>query len=124
MAARVLLVEDNQAARLAIAELLGDLGFEVLAAEDGAHALTICSSGRIDALVADIGLPDIGGTELAERIRALHPELCVIFASGRRRDEVHIPENLGPRTSFMQKPVEVDTIARELRRLLGELPSG
>jgi CheY-like chemotaxis protein len=70
MTARVLLVEDNEASRLAITELLTDLEFEVLAAEDGAHALTMCGSGRIDALVADIGLPDIGGVELAERVGA------------------------------------------------------
>jgi hypothetical protein len=48
----------------------------------------------------------------------------VIFASGRRRDEVKIPENLGPLTSFMQKPVDVDAIAQELRRLLAQVSSG
>jgi PAS domain S-box-containing protein len=66
---RVLLVDDNTDATTTLAELLGLFGHEVGTAADGASALAAAATGRWDAYVLDIGLPDMTGFDLARRLR-------------------------------------------------------
>ena len=68
---RVLVVEDEDVVRLLVVEVLNDLGYLALEADDGASALRILqSSQRIDLLATDIGLPDINGRQVADAARA------------------------------------------------------
>ncbi|MHA4735552.1 response regulator [Ensifer adhaerens] len=63
----VLVVEDDSAVRLLIVDVLKELRYRTLEAEDGEHALPIIESAqRIDAVVSDVGLPGINGRQLAE----------------------------------------------------------
>jgi PAS domain S-box-containing protein len=72
--AKVLVVEDDADARDLIQRLLEAYGAQVFTASSGPEALTLLPSVRPDLLVSDIGLPDMDGYELIERIRALSPE--------------------------------------------------
>lgn len=82
VARRILLVEDDPLIRLNTAELLREMGHDVLEAETGAEALRHAAHADLDILVTDIGLPDLSGDELAHRLIELKPGLKVIFASG------------------------------------------
>ncbi|HYG61287.1 MAG TPA: ATP-binding protein [Thermoanaerobaculia bacterium] len=66
---RILLVEDNPDAAMALTDLLRLWGHEVAVAADGATALEIAGSFRPDVLLLDIGLPGMDGYELAHRLR-------------------------------------------------------
>jgi PAS domain S-box-containing protein len=68
---RVLLVEDNADGREALEMVLGQRGIRVWAAADGAEALDLVRAELPDVALIDIGLPDMDGYELAERLRAL-----------------------------------------------------
>lgn len=79
----VLVVEDEPMVRLLVVEVLKDLGYYALEAESGASAIRILqSSQRIDLLVTDVGLPDIGGRLVAEAGIAARPRLNVLFMTG------------------------------------------
>ena len=80
----LLLVEDEAAVRASARRLLERHGYTVLEARHGADALRIVESGDrpIDLVLTDLVMPEMGGRELVERLRARHPALKVLFMSG------------------------------------------
>jgi PAS domain S-box-containing protein len=122
---RVLLVEDELAARRALEELLRDEGHTVLSAGNGIDAEKIWRETRdaIDVVVTDTVMPRMSGPELVARLRSSHPTVKVIFMSGHTPETVlqHGGADLG--TTFLQKPFEVDDLLATVRQLLAEAAS-
>ncbi len=85
-AMRVLLVEDEMLVRMTTATMLADLGHDVLEAETGTEALARLAQG-IDLVVCDLGLPDMDGLALVDRVRERLPGIPVVVASGAARAE-------------------------------------
>jgi CheY-like chemotaxis protein len=71
---RVLFVDDNVDMREVMALYLQTDGATVVVAGSAAEALDVLSRERVDVLVCDIGLPDMDGCALLQKIRALPPE--------------------------------------------------
>lgn len=117
--ARLLLVEDEFLIRLTLAETLEEAGYEVLEAEDVDAALDHLGEGRVDVLLTDIQLPGpADGHELARRARASHPELPVIFMTGRPDpDRNRAPGSRGE--VFISKPYLASEVCAAVSRLLG-----
>lgn len=80
--ARILLTEDDDALRLFLSRALERAGHQVVVAEDGYAALPILEAGGLDLLLTDIVMPGIDGIELAQRARAMLPDLRVMFITG------------------------------------------
>jgi two-component system, cell cycle sensor histidine kinase and response regulator CckA len=85
----VLVVEDQQAVREMVVDVLAEQGYAVLSAADPDLALAAAAGneGRIDLLLTDMIMPRMNGRELAERLLALRPGLAVLFMSGYADDE-------------------------------------
>lgn len=96
----MLLVEDDPLIRTVTAMQLKDLGYGVLEASGASEALVVLRGTAVRALMTDIQLPGMPGTELARQAVALQPRLAVVFASGRGGAEA---EGL-PRAVFLPKP--------------------
>jgi signal transduction histidine kinase len=80
----IMVVEDDVAVRELAIKFLGTAGYHVLAAKDGVEALQIARGcgQSIGALLTDVVMPNMRGTELAARLGNLLPETKVIFMSG------------------------------------------
>ena len=79
----MLLVEDDPSVRLLIAEVLNDLDYHCVVADDSAAGAAILASDvHLDLLITDIGLPGISGRELAEIGWRHRPTLKVLFVTG------------------------------------------
>jgi CheY-like chemotaxis protein len=74
---RVLLVDDERAAREGYAQYLTGHGFEVRGASTGREALTSAAEWLPDVIVLDLGLPDIDGWEVARRLKAEEPTMGI-----------------------------------------------
>ena len=109
----ILLVEDEDAVRRLVHEVLRRLGYRVLVARDGAEALALSQShtDSIDLLLTDVIMPGMDGRDLAARLQATRPETQVLFMSGYA--EPPLPENV-----LLQKPVTPDDIARKVAAVL------
>ena len=70
----VLIVEDNMDAADGLARMLSRSGHEIRIARDGTQAMNIAAEFRPEAVICDIGLPDMDGYEVAKRLRELFPE--------------------------------------------------
>jgi PAS domain S-box-containing protein len=86
---QILLVDDNEDARLLLAEVLATFGHRVQSAADGPEALAILEVFKPDVAILDIGLPGMDGYELAARIRELpgHEQLRLLALTGYGQPE-------------------------------------
>ncbi len=115
----VLVVEDDPDVRAHSANLLRELGYDVLEAEDGAAALSILQAGpAIDLLFTDVGLPGMNGRELAERARRLRPHLKVLFTSGYAQEALVHGGRLDAGVELLAKPFSITRLADKLRDIL------
>ena len=118
----ILVVEDNESARVLASTVLERLGYSVLAATGGEEALGLLevNAGRVNLLVSDVIMPGMTGPELARRMSVTHPEMKVLFTSGYSDDAIVRHGVLSPGAMFMQKPYTPAVLARKVRDALGE----
>ena len=115
----VLVVEDEAHLRDAIHEYLTSLGYNVLTAGNATETIQIAMQGasRIDAIITDMVLPGIDGSELADTVSSLHPEARILFMSGYIDRAV---EGHGARFPLLRKPFCLSDLASRLRQSLDE----
>ncbi|HZN98291.1 MAG TPA: ATP-binding protein, partial [Gemmatimonadales bacterium] len=116
----VLLVEDEAAVRASVRRLLEWHGYTVLEARNGAEALTVFEAYErdIDLVLTDVVMPEMGGYELVERLRARRPELRVVFMSGYAERAFTSNGSIPAGTGYLEKPFTVETLTRRLREVL------
>ena len=114
----VLVVEDEDSTRQALAEILTLLGYEVTAVGSGEEARRLAAEQPFDLLLTDLMLPGISGGDLAAGLLARRPDLRVVLMSGYAEDAaIRLASQTSP-VHFLQKPFDMDTLARELRAAL------
>ena len=116
----ILLAEDSESLREMAREYLESIGYTVLDATSGTQALERAKDfkGRIDLLLTDIIMPEMGGPDLADRIVSLRPDIKVIFTSGYTGDAIAGHGPLHPAATFIQKPYRPKALARKIREVL------
>jgi PAS domain S-box-containing protein len=116
----LLVVEDEDALRESIREFLSSVGYTVLSAESGIHALAVANEfGQpIDLMITDVVMPRMGGRELSQALARIRPELKTIFMSGYTDDAAmrHGVQEAG--VAFLQKPFSLATLARKVREMI------
>jgi len=118
----ILIVDDEPSIRMVIAEVLRDLGYATLEANESAGALPVLeSSARVDLLVTDVGIPgDTNGWQLAAAARARRPELkiLVITAYPEESEIGRTIASIG--TEVLRKPFAPDLVTAAVTRLLAD----
>ena len=116
----LLYVEDNADARAVMAEMLRLSGYEVREAASGAEALAAVRLQRPDAIMLDIGLPDMNGFEVARQIRALangrDVPLIALTGYGQARDK-DAAAQVGF-SAHLVKPVDPEELTRTVEAVL------
>jgi hypothetical protein len=117
----VLVVEDEPDVRRMAERILTKGGYSVIGTSGGEEALDVCRKDDqpIHLLLTDVIMPGMLGTELVEQIKALRPELGVIFMSGYSH-EVLAPEALAKQdgAAFIEKPFNATELLQAVRGLL------
>jgi two-component system cell cycle sensor histidine kinase/response regulator CckA len=118
----ILLVEDESGIRELAGEFLRRQGYTVLHAMDGNEALRIAGGHEdlIHLLVTDMAMPNLGGKELAHRLRQVRPQIKVLFMSGYPDHAASADGDVGGQTTLLQKPFSLDTLAQKVRTLLDQ----
>lgn len=115
---RVLVVEENDHVRRATAELLASVGYAVIQAEDGSAALQTLQTDEVDLLLADLTMTQLSGLELAERVRAAHPQTKILLMSGIDAADPEAHERLNPPYELIRKPFRRQRLAEQVRLVL------
>ncbi|WP_043363645.1 PAS domain-containing protein [Belnapia sp. F-4-1] len=116
----VLIVDDEPTVRMLVADVLGELGYTAIEAEDGAAGLRVLrSEARIDLLVTDVGLPNgMNGRQLADAGRALRRGLKVLFITGYAENAAIGHGHLEPGMHVLTKPFAMETLASRIREMI------
>lgn len=117
----LLVVEDDDAVRALIHDILRRQGYAVLQARHGGEALLICErhEGPIRLLVTDVVMPMMNGPELYQRLSPLRPEMDVLYLSGYSDEAIaHHGVLDDPDTAFLQKPFAPEDLLRKVGDLL------
>jgi two-component system cell cycle sensor histidine kinase/response regulator CckA len=116
----ILLVEDEEGVRRLLAYVLIKNGYRVIEAPDGEQALHIFMerAADIDLVLTDMVMPGMTGSELADHLLELRPELKLMFMSGYTDDVLLRTGALRPDMSFVQKPLRPEVLAAKVRETL------
>lgn len=119
---RVLVLEDDDAVRAAVADLLTALGYEVSAAGSTAEAERLLASDAVfDLLLSDVVMPgQPSPPDFARAARERRPGLKVLFMSGYAEDVVVHQGRIDADVHLIEKPYRKDELAMRLRKLLDE----
>jgi two-component system, cell cycle sensor histidine kinase and response regulator CckA len=116
----VLITEDEDTIRALSRRILEREGYTVIEARDGREAIRVAAGypSRIDLLITDMVMPNLGGSELFAHLRLLRPDLRVLFVSGYT-DEDLIRRGLEDAGSaFLQKPFTAKALAAAAKESL------
>ncbi len=118
----ILLVEDEAGIREVAEDFLQRQGYKMLTAMDGNEALRIAEGHEdlIHLLVTDMVMPNVGGKELAHRLRQVRPQIKVLFMSGYPEHPALASGNVDAQTTVLQKPFLLDALAQAVRGLLDQ----
>ena len=117
----VLLVEDEPAVRTLIAHTLLKFGYTVLEANNGSDGLQLVqdhSTPPLDLLITDLVMPKMGGKLLANKLKANHPDLKVLYISGFASDIITVQDMIDPSQGFLQKPFSQNLLIQRVREIL------
>ena len=117
---RILVVDDDNDVRGVAAQMVEELGYQVVAAASGTEALRQLAEGAFDLILTDVVMPGMSGVELARRIRAVAPAMPLLFASGYA-DVATFGEELATET-VLKKPYRIGEIAARIGDALADGP--
>ena len=118
----ILLVEDEEALRDLVAQMLRERGHTVLEADRGSTALevTLRYPGVIDLLLSDVVMPGMTGRQLAQEVVVHRPAIKVVFMSGYSDEALGARGNLDAGTTLLPKPFTGTELDRCLVKVLGD----
>ena len=106
--------------REAARRILSGAGYQVAAAANGPDAIDAANShaGSFALLLTDVNMPVMSGREVAERIRAICPDINVIFMSGYTAGAVGSAHGIDPGVTLIEKPFDPPALLETIRRVL------
>lgn len=122
----VLIVDDDPAVLVLIQQILTAADYRVLPAAERADAVRLAMQKhiRIDLALLDVRLPGVSGTELADEILSIRPNLRVLWMSGFVADEFIRVKLVEEYAGFLAKPLEPTGLLAALQKAMAAGPEG
>ena len=117
---RILIVEDRDSLRRMLELALSQDGYEVAVAADGSSALRLLAERPFDFVLTDLKLPDLSGIEVLEASRSTQPRVPVVVLTGYGTVSTAVEAMKLGAYDFLEKPFEIDDLARLIERAIGE----
>ncbi len=120
--ATILVVEDEAGIRALVRKILRRQGYEVLEAANGQEALALCREHgpRVELLITDVLMPQMGGRELVERLQTQGHDMKVLYVSGYTDDASVYSGELPAGTAFLQKPFTLGSLLDKVKEVLAK----
>lgn len=114
---RILVVDDEENARIALSKILSREGYDVASAGNGFEALTYLREREVELIITDINMPEMNGMVFLRELNKFHPASNVIMITAYGEVESYIEAmNLGA-FEYINKPVKID----ELKKIISKV---
>jgi two-component system cell cycle sensor histidine kinase/response regulator CckA len=117
----LLLVEDEPSVRYLACSILQSQGYHVLPANNGQEGLRVareCKSKPIRLVITDVIMPQMSGKVMAEWLKAIYPDIKILFTSGYTDDAIVQLGVFDPGIAFLPKPYTPAALTHKVRELL------
>jgi PAS domain S-box-containing protein len=118
----ILLVDDEEGIIGVVKEMLEALGYQVLTAASGRGAVDVYerNKSKIDLVILDMIMPEMGGGETFDRLKEINPEIKVVLASGYSINGEASGIMARGCKGFIQKPARIAELSQRVRNVLGK----
>ncbi|QEM69972.1 response regulator [Geobacter sp. FeAm09] len=114
---RILVVDDEENARIALSKILSREGYEVASAGNGYEALNYLRGKEVELIITDINMPEMNGLTFLRELSRSHPDSNVIMVTAYGEVESYIEAmNLGA-FEYINKPVKIDELKKIIRKI-------
>jgi DNA-binding response OmpR family regulator len=117
MPKRILIAEDDETAREALADLARMQGYDVIAVANGVDLLSIAAAERFDIVITDLMMKDLDGVSAAKIMKMQGDTTPVIALTGVSADDVQIVQDSF--TRIFSKPVDISRLFQYVETLIG-----
>lgn len=116
---RLLLVDDDEAHLLWASEVLEDNGFEIISSKSSKEALELIKKERIDLIISDLVMPEMGGIEFVKKIADIKADQRVIIMTGHGDIDSYIESryNLGA-LEYIGKPIKIEEFLKVINEVI------
>lgn len=114
----ILIIDDDSSLRKTLADILTFKGYATLVAKNGAEGLTLLQKSAVDLALIDLGLPDMPGLEVLDKIKAAYPFIGVIILTGNATLDSAIEATNRGAFSYLVKPYEIERLLLHVRRAI------
>ncbi len=118
----VAIVEDDSSLRKALRTSLRARGFDVKEVAFGEEAIVLAADGTIDLMILDLGLPDMDGIDVLQRIRAFS-EIPIIVLTARDRQADKVRSLDSGADDYVTKPFDIEEVIARIRAALRRAPN-
>lgn len=118
---KVLLVDDEEEFVSTLAERLGLRKIQAQTASNGSDALHLIESDPPQVVVLDVMMPGLGGIEVLQRIRELHPEIQVILLTGHGCNMTEVEGVRQGAFDCLAKPVNIQELIEKIREAMEQI---
>ena len=115
---RILIIDDDPGLRRTLGDILRGKGYDLLIAESGAQGLALLAQESADLVLIDLGLPDMPGLEVLDRVKAAHPSIEAIILTGNATLDSAIEATNRGAFSYLLKPYAIDPLLLQIRRAI------
>jgi DNA-binding NtrC family response regulator len=117
--ARIVLADDEDAARRSLGEILTEDGYAVRLAQDGEEALRLVAEDAPDILLTDLKMPRLDGMDLLARVRAAHPDVAIVVMTAYGTIASAVKALRAGAEDYLTKPIDVEELEHLLESVLG-----
>jgi two-component system chemotaxis response regulator CheY len=116
---RVIIVDDSKTTRLMVAFTLRRAGYDVIEANDGAHALSLIGASAVDCVITDLSMPQMDGLDLIRQLRAsaLHKSTPILMLTTTTEADKQREGLLAGASDWIGKPFHPDTLLETVGRI-------
>jgi two-component system nitrogen regulation response regulator NtrX len=116
----ILIVDDEESIRKSLKDILGDEGYEVVAAASGREALDLLAEAQPSLALLDIAMPEMDGIETLRRFKDTRPEMQVIMITGHGTIDTAVQTTKMGAYDFIQKPLSLERVSLSVKNGLEE----
>lgn len=115
---RILIIDDDPGLRKTLADILKAKGYDILVAKSGTQGLALVAEHSVNLVLIDLGLPDLSGLEVLDRLKTSQPAVEAIILTGNASLDSAIEATNKGAFSYLPKPCEIDQLLVQIRRAI------
>lgn len=114
---RILVVDDEENARMALSKILTHEGYDVSSAENGLEALNFLRSKDVELIITDLNMPEMNGLSFLRELNRRHPASNVIMITAYGEVESYIEAMTLGAFEYINKPVKYDELKKVINKI-------